>query len=117
MRRILLLLTIFALSGVAFQHPAESFGSSFLRQSQITNTTENIAAVSTAITLASPSENITIKTDPAAAVIYVDFAGGTATAADFRIDPGAAFTLSGTKMKTFNYIGATATGTVSVCAN
>lgn len=92
-------------------------GVNYLQQTLMTNTTASIAATSTALTLAAPSENITVKTDPSSAVIYIDFAGGTATTADFRLDPGASVTVTGTRMESFNYIGATAQGTVSVCAN
>lgn len=91
-------------------------GSNGVAQSQITNTTANVANTSTALNCVVPSRRLVIKTDPAAAVIYVDLAGGTATTADFRIDPGASFVYEGEPISTFNYIGATATGTVSVMA-
>jgi hypothetical protein len=91
-------------------------GSNGLSQADITNTTANVANTSTTITLAAASRRIVIKTDPAAAVIYVDLANGTATSADFRIDPGASFVYEGEPISTFKYIGASATGTISVAA-
>lgn len=91
-------------------------GSNGVPVSQITNTTANVAATSTTITPTVPSRRIVIKTDPLAAVVYVDLAGGTATTADFRIEPGAAFVYEGEPITSFNYIGASAAGTISVCA-
>lgn len=91
-------------------------GSNGVAQTNITNTTANVANTSTAITLATASRRIVVKTDPAAAIIYVDLAGGTATTADFRVEPGGALVYEGEPITTFNYIGATATGTISVLA-
>ena len=83
----------------------------------ITNATTNVANSSTAIALAAASRHIIIKTDPTSAVVYIDLAGGTATSADFRVEPGGALSVDlGTAISTFNYIGASATGTISVCA-
>lgn len=91
-------------------------GSNGVPVGSITNTTANIANTSTTITPVFPSRRIVVKTDPAAAVVYVDLAGGTATSADFRIEPGAALIYEGEPVTSFNYIGASALGTISVLA-
>jgi hypothetical protein len=85
-------------------------------QGNFTNTTASVANSDTTITLTKASRHVIIKTDPAAAIIYVDLNSGTATTADFRIEPGGALTYEGEPVATFHYIGATATGTISVMA-
>lgn len=97
--------------------PVTTTPSTVVTQATITNTTASIENTSTTITLAAASTHLSIKTDPTAAVIYVDLANGTATTADFRIEPGAALTLDNLPAMTqFKYIGASATGTISICA-
>lgn len=88
-----------------------------LPPSQATNTTASVLNVSTTVTLAKPSRHVVVKTDPTAAVIYVDFTNNTATSADFRIEPGAAVTYEGQPISAFKYIGASAAGTYSVLAH
>lgn len=89
-------------------------------QSQITNTTASVANTSTAINLVAPSRHIQVTvggTTPA--ICYVDFAGNPATTADYAVNQsGAAGTVTyeGEPISTFNYIGATAAGTISVVA-
>lgn len=85
-------------------------------QGSFSNATTNVANTSTTITLDKAARHVVIKTDPAAAVIYVDLDNGTATSADFRIDPGAGFMYEGKPITTFKYIGASAAGTISVAA-
>ncbi len=86
-------------------------------QANITNTTANVPNTDTAVTLTASSTHICVKTDPAAAILYVDFTNGAATTADFRIDPGAAITLDNLPgITSIHVIGASATGTYSVAA-
>ncbi len=86
-------------------------------QGNITNLTASVPNANSAVTLVTGSHHITVKTDPSAAVLYVDLAGGTATTADFRIEPGAAQTWDDLpSISSFNIIGASATGTYSVTA-
>jgi hypothetical protein len=84
----------------------------------ITNASSSIAASSTAVNLTAASRHLIIKTSPDAAIVYIDLTGGTATTADFRLDPGDAIDLDlGNAITTFNYIGASAAGVISVCAH
>jgi hypothetical protein len=85
-------------------------------QASITNTTASVPNTSTTVTLAAASRHVIVKTDPAAAILYVDFADGTATSADFRVEPGGAVTIEGPSITTFKILGASATGTYSVLA-
>jgi hypothetical protein len=85
-------------------------------QSQITNTTANVAAADTVLTLVVPSRRVTIKTNSAAAICYIDFAGGTATSADFQLDPAGSISYEGEPIQSIHYLGAAATGTISVLA-
>jgi len=92
-------------------------GSLGVTQSQITNTTANIANSDTILTLVVPSRRVTIKTSVTTApAVYVDFAGGVATTADFQVDPGGTISYEGEPIQSIHYIGAAATGTISVLA-
>jgi hypothetical protein len=133
---ILLLAVLFLTAAPSYADPADpqatnpisvrlSDGTAFIlpgapdtvAQASITNATTNVANTSTTITLAAASKHVIIKTDPAAAIIYVDLTNSTATTADFRIDPGGALIVElAAGITAFKYIGATATGTISVCA-
>jgi hypothetical protein len=87
-------------------------------QANITNTTAAIPASSTAVTLVAASTNITISTSPGAAILYVDYANGTATSGDFAIYPGQSQTFTGVPaITTFKVIGASASGNYSVLAH
>ena len=86
-------------------------------QASITNTTAAVLDVDTTVTLAAASTHVTVKTDTGAAAIFIDLAGGTATSADFKIDGGGGYTYVGAPISSFHYIGASATGNISVCAN
>lgn len=86
-------------------------------QAQVTSVTGNVPNSSTTITLTHASTHLVIKTDPAAAVVYVDLNNGTATNADFRIDPGAGLALDFLpSFSAIKILGASATGTYSVAA-
>lgn len=85
-------------------------------QASITNTTASIAASDTTVTLAAASRHVIIKSDVGAAAIYVDLANGTATTADFKIDPAGSVTYEGPAISSFHYIGASAAGNISVLA-
>lgn len=87
-------------------------------QANIINTTGNVPDSSTTVTLSSTRTylHVLVKTDPAAAVLYVDFANGTATTGDFRIEPGSAILIEGVPISAFKIIGASALGTYSVLA-
>lgn len=104
-------------SGIATEANPVPVITASVAQASITNTTASVANSSTTITLAAASRHIIVKTDPAAAIVYVDLANGTATSADFRIEPGGALAVDlSTGITAFKYIGASATGTISVCA-
>lgn len=97
--------------------PVTPLAGGSVTQANITNATGNVPNTSTTVTLVAASTHLTIKTDPAAAVLYVDVANGTATTADFRIDPGAGMTWDNLpSMTAIKIIGASATGTYSVTA-
>lgn len=87
-------------------------------QAAIINTTASVPNTSTAVTLSATRTymHVLVKTDPSAAVLYVDFANGTATTADMRIEPGASVLIEGVPISEFKIIGASATGTYSVLA-
>lgn len=87
-------------------------------QNDTINTTASVPDTSTTITLSSTRTylHVLVKTDPAAAVLYVDFANGTATSGDFRVEPGGAILIEGVPISAFKIIGASALGTYSVLA-
>lgn len=86
-------------------------------QASIINTTASMPSSDTAIPSWVASRHVTVKSSPDAAIMYLDLAGGTATSADFRIEPGASFTYEGATLSSAPHIlGASATGTYSVCA-
>jgi hypothetical protein len=86
-------------------------------QAQVTNATGNVPNTSTAVVMVHASTHLIFKTDPAAAISYVDVANGTATTADFRVEPGGALALDNLPSFTqIKIIGASATGTYSVAA-
>jgi len=88
-----------------------------LSQTNITSITGSVPNASTAIALTAASTHLVVKTDPAAAVLYVNLANGTATASNFRIDPGGSITLDGLpSISSIKILGASATGTYSVAA-
>lgn len=85
-------------------------------QASIVNTTAAIAAADTAVALGTACRHVIIKSDVGAAAIYVDLANGTATTADFKIDPGGSIYYYGQAISSFHYIGASAAGNISVLA-
>ena len=86
-------------------------------QANITSLTANIPNVDTARALTASSTHLTVKTDPAAAVFYVDLTNSTATTSSFRIDPGSSVTFDGLPgITSIHVLGASATGTYSVAA-
>lgn len=86
-------------------------------QANISSFTAAIPNADTAVALVASSTHLTIKTDPTAAIIYVDLANTAATSADFRIDPGASISLDGLPgISSIHIIGAAAVGTYSVAS-
>lgn len=84
-------------------------------QANITGATGNVPNSDTAVPLTAASTHLCVKTDPAAAILYVDLTNNTATTADFRIDPGSCLCLDGLPgISSIHILGASATGTYSV---
>lgn len=79
-----------------------------------TSITQNVAAVDTAIVMVAPSSHVIVTTSPAAAAVSVNLNNGTATAANYTINPGTTLTYNGRPLVGIHYIGASATGTISV---
>lgn len=97
--------------------PVTLSGSAPVTQAQITSLTASVPNASTTVTLTHASTHLIIKTDPSAAILYVNLTNGTATTANFRIDPGAGLSLDNMPSITaFKILGASATGTYSVAA-
>jgi len=81
-----------------------------------TNTTANIAASDTAVTLSVPSGHIRIQLSSGSAIVYLDLNNGTATSADYAIPSGGSFEYNGRAIEGFHVLGASATGTISIAA-
>lgn len=114
MRKLLLSLAIVLLGTAASAEPVFEPGNDTLA-SDMTSVTGNVPNTATTVTFTKASRHIIVKTDPAAAVLYVAFSG-TATPSNFRIDPGAALAIDGPALGSISIIGASATGTYSVAA-
>ncbi|MBX9771928.1 MAG: hypothetical protein K2X29_11180 [Candidatus Obscuribacterales bacterium] len=83
-------------------------------QGSITNIRPNVVASDTQITLTVPCSTICIFAEDDD--IHVNWNNGTATTNHPMIKAGTAFTYQGPPMRQFHYIGASATGKVSITA-
>lgn len=113
-RTLLALMTLLACSLPAVAQPVYEPGNNTL-PSNMTSVTGNVPSSATTVTLTASSRHLIIKTDPAAAVLYVSFSGN-ATTSNFRIEPGSALSIDGPALPSISILGASATGTYSVCA-
>ena len=110
-KRLLTLL----LAAALFLVPAEV--NAFADQTKFTNTCAPIQNTTQTITLTDYSTSITIAASSGGSDIHVNFAGGAATTSHFKIPAGSAFTYQGEAVKTFTYIGVSASGTIGIFAH
>lgn len=71
------------------------------------------------ITFTTPCSTIDIATSSGAANLYINFSGIAASggSGDFILFGGAAFTYAGQALSSISILGASATGTVTICAH
>lgn len=82
----------------------------------ITSVSSAILAADTPVVLTAPSGHVVIQLSAASAAVSLNLNNGTATTSMYTIPAGGTFTYYGRELVGFHYIGATATGTISVAA-
>ena len=82
----------------------------------IVNTTTSIPNTDTAVALGISAKRIKIQLSSGSAIMYVDFANGTATSGDYAIPAGGSVDYEGSAITSIHVLGASASGTYSILA-